>query len=217
MRQIVYKDSKNRDVRKTWTMDIAGAVVLHLNNNNFFIHRCADVYEFLCNVRYGFFSNAWIQKHGVDYNKQPEIYISKDSTIKVDLANLYASIVNLYLNKHQIDNVRCHEFDSVELNQADYNNFLNRKNREEDFSTIWKTDEENQTDNQFKQEQERLQTEQKNKENKEALKKVQEYEQSLVAKHVKELNKFKKSVGITVPKTKYNKQAKEKMAWKMFQ
>jgi len=216
MRQINYLDSKDRQVRKQWKEDVSGVVVLQLKDSNYYIHRCADIYEFLCSVRYGLYRNSFIDKHGVDYTKKPLIYLAKFESSRLDLVLLFNSVLNLYINEYGTVAVRTTDYDNLELTDTDHAQLLLKANHVEDFYSIWKTDEENEADNRFKLEQERLQTEQKNKENQEALKKVQAYEQSLVDKHLKELDKFKKSVGIKVPKQKFNNKQKEKLAWKLF-
>jgi len=216
MRQINYLDSKDRQVRKQWKEDVSGVVVLQLKDSNYYIHRCADIYEFLCSVRYGLYRNSFIDKHGADYTKKPLIYLAKFESSRLDLVLLFNSVLNLYINEYGTVAVRTTDYDNLELTDTDHAQLLLKANHVEDFYSIWKTDEENEADNRFKLEQERLQTEQKNKENQEALKKVQAYEQSLVDKHLKELDKFKKSVGIKVPKQKFNNKQKEKLAWKLF-
>jgi len=98
MRQINYLDSKDRQVRKQWKEDVSGVVVLQLKDSNYYIHRCADIYEFLCSVRYGLYRNSFIDKHGVDYTKKPLIYLAKFESSRLDLVLLFNSVLNLYIN-----------------------------------------------------------------------------------------------------------------------
>ena len=65
MRSITYLDAKNNPVHKQWFNDYAGVVVLHLAEGNLYIERTADIFKFLCDVRYGHINKGFIQKYNL--------------------------------------------------------------------------------------------------------------------------------------------------------
>lgn len=216
MRSITYLDAKNNPVHKQWFNDYAGVVVLHLAEGNLYIERTADIFKFLCDVRYGHINKGFIQKYPVDFKKKPEIFMAKIDGNSIDLSTLFKSVLNHYQNTHIESHIRTTDYHGEELTMTDIDNFNKNSNYPEDFMGIWKTDKENLADDKFKREQEQLAREEKRKKHQEQEKQIQKKESELIKKFQKEMHAFKKENGMPIPKKKYDKSQGEKMLWKMY-
>ena len=215
MRSITYLDSKNNQVRKQWSEAISGVVVLWLAEDNIYIERTADVYKFLCDVRYNHVSKGFIQKYPVNFKKKPDIFLARFDGNNVDLTLLFRSVLNYYQNTFVESHIRTTDYHGEDLTQTDINNLSLNSNYPEDFLSIWKSDKENQADIKFNKEQELLQLEEARKKAKEQAKQVAQKEAELSKKFEKEMATFKKGIGMKLPKKKYNKQSEDKLLWKM--
>ena len=102
-----------------------------------------------------------------------------------------------------------------ELTLTDIDNLSKNSNYPEDFLSIWKSDKENQDDVKFQKEQEQLQREEQHKKDKEKAKQLSLKEAELSKKYEKEMNSFKKEIGMKLPKKKYQNNRGDKIAWKM--
>jgi len=213
MRSITYLDGKGKSVHKQWENDYAGVVVLHLAEGNIYIERTADIFKFLCDVRYGHINKGFVKKYPVDFKKKPEIFMAKIDGNSIDLHTLFKSVLNHYLNTHIESHIRTSDFHGEELTATDLNNLLKNSNYPEDFLSIWKSDKENEADNKFRKEQELLANEEKRKKAKEQAKQVSQKEAELSKKFEKEMASFKKGLGIKLPKKKAK--SEEKLLWRM--
>tara|TARA_R110002020_G_scaffold19997_1_gene68571 strand:+ start:631 stop:1284 length:654 start_codon:yes stop_codon:yes gene_type:complete len=216
MRNITYLDSKNEPIHKQWFNDVAGVVVLHLAEDNLYIERTADIFKFLCDVRYGHINKGFINKYPVNFKKKPDIFMAKIDDRTIDLLTLFKSVLNHYQNTFLESHIRTSDYHAEELTLTDIDNFSKSSNYPEDFLSIWKSDKENADDTKFKKEQVLLATEEKRKIAKEKEKQVQKKESELIKKFQKEMNAFKKQNGMPIPKKKYNKDNGDKMLWKMY-
>ena len=214
MRSITYLDGKNNPIRKQWTSDYAGVVVLHLAEDNLYIERTADIFKFLCDVRYGHINKGFIKKYPVNFKKFPHIFMSKIDEISIDLNTLFKSVLNHYQNTYVESHIRTSDYTGEELTQTDVNNLSKNSNYPEDFLSIWKSDKENEVDEKFKKEQEILATEEKRQKFREQEKLLQKKEAELSKKFEKEITSFKKEIGMKLPKKKIHK-SEEKLLWKM--
>jgi|TARA_Y100000114_G_scaffold133097_1_gene132298 DNA mismatch repair ATPase MutL len=214
MRSITYLDSKNNPVHKQWSSDYAGVVVLHLAENNLYIERTADIFKFLCDVRYGHINKGFIKKFPVNFKKKPEIFMAKIDGVSIDLKTLFKSVLNHYQNTFLESHIRTSDYHGEELTATDLQNFSMNSNYPEDFMSIWKTDKENESDDKFRKQQEILATEEKRKKQREQDKLVMKKESELIKKFQKEMHAFKKQNGMPIPKK--DKAQGDKLLWKMY-
>ena len=215
MRSITYLDAKDNPIRKQWSNDIAGVVVIHLAEGNIYIERTADIFKFLCDVRYGHVNKGIIQKYPVDFKKKPDVFMAKIEGNSIDLLTLFKSVLNHYQNTYLESRIRTSDYHGDELTLTDIDNLSKNSNYPEDFLSIWKSDKENQDDVKFQKEQEQLQREEQHKKDKEKAKQLSLKEAELSKKYEKEMNSFKKEIGMKLPKKKYQNNRGDKIAWKM--
>ena len=215
MRSITYLDAKDNPIRKQWANDIAGVVVIHLAEGNIYIERTADIFKFLCDVRYGHLNKGIVLKYPVDFKKKPDVFMAKIEGNSIDLLTLFKSVLNHYQNTHIDARIRTSDYHADELTATDIDNLSKNSNYPEDFLSIWKSDKENLEDEAFKKEQEQLQRQEQHKRDREKAKQIALKEAELSKKYEKEMNSFKKEIGMKLPKKKYNKQMEDKIAWKM--
>ena len=213
MRSITYLDGKGKSVHKQWESDYAGVVVLHLAEGNLYIERTADIFKFLCDVRYGHLNKGFLDKYPVDFKKKPEIFMAKIDGNSIDLLTLFKSVLNHYQNTHAGFFIRTTDYHGEELNLTDIENLTKNSNYPEDFLSIWKSDEENEADDKFRKQQDLLANEEKRKKAKEQAKQVAQKEAELSKKFEKEMASFKKELGIKLPRKKVK--SEEKLLWRM--
>ena len=216
MPNIAYLNDKQEPVHMSWQNNIQGVVVLHHKNMNLSVTSVADVYKFLCDVRFGQWGDQFFIDNPVDFTEAPMVYQTNIEGHKVDLSTIESIVVKMLHNWtmkiHKDSKIHCVDSESIYRKiPKPYRPF------EENFDYIFLSDEQRAEEVNFHKKQESLRADQEKKDLAKRQKQFESFSKKLMENMERELNRKAKDLGIKNKKPSRKGEGGDRLLFRMGQ